>query len=93
MYETRLFPDGKAFIEWAQKNGPKSTRANDMVGWKGAINYIKPDQDLVLLYQLKWENNGWNVSGLHMLLLGLASALSRNGVADQFSVQETTSSL
>lgn len=78
MYETRLFPDGKAFIEWAQKNGPKSTRANDMVGWKGAINYIKLDQDLVLLYQLKWENNGWNVSGLHMLLWGAQSTLRKD---------------
>lgn len=56
MYETRLFRDGKAFIEWAQKNVAKSTRANDMVGWKGAINYINLDQDLALLYQLEGKN-------------------------------------
>ena len=78
MYETRLFADGKSFFEWAQKNAPKSTRANDMVGWKGAINYIHLDQDLVLLYQLEETGKSWTVCGLHMLLWGVQDTLRKD---------------
>ena len=78
MYETRLFADGKTFFEWAQKNVHKSTRANDMVGWNGAINYIHLDQDLVLLYQLEKTGQSWNVCGLHMLLWGVQETLRKD---------------
>lgn len=78
MYETRLFADGKTFFEWAQKNVHKSTRANDMVGWNGAINYIHLDQDLVLLYQLEKTGQSWTVCGLHMLLWGVQETLRKD---------------
>lgn len=78
MYETRLFGDGKTFLEWAQKNVHKSTRANDMVGWNGAINYIPLDRDLVLLYQLEKTGQSWNVCGLHMLLWGVQETLRKD---------------
>ena len=78
MYETRLFADGKTFFEWAQKNVHKSTRANDMVGWNGAINYVHLDRDLVLLYQLEKTGKSWNVCGLHMLLWGVQETLRKD---------------
>ena len=78
MYETRLFADGKTFLEWAQKNVHKSTRASDMVGWNGAINYIHLDRDLVLLYQLEKTGQSWNVCGLHMLLWGVQETLRKD---------------
>ena len=80
MYETRIFADGKTFFEWAQKNVRKSIRANDMVGWNGAINYINLDRDLVLLYQLEKTDGGkgWTVCGLHMLLWGAQETLRKD---------------
>lgn len=70
MYETKIFPDGKTFIEWAQKSIAKSSRAQDMVGWDGGINIVKMDKDLAFLYQLEQRENGWEVVDMHMLLWG-----------------------
>ena len=80
MYETRIFADGETFFEWARKNIAKSTRASEMVGWDGAINYVNLDKDLVLLYQLEKTDGGkgWTVCGLHMLLWGAEETLRKD---------------
>ena len=78
MYENKIFKDFETFMGWVQKNAPKSTRAMDMVGWDGAINYLRLNSDLLLLYQLERGEDGWDVCGLHMLLWGSQATLRKN---------------
>lgn len=75
MYETKLFADGKSFIEWTIRNVSRSKRAADMAGWDGAINYLHLDRDLVLLYKLEKAGASWSVCDLHLLLWGARETL------------------
>lgn len=78
MYEEFLFKDGRAFVELARKKVAVSHRANPMVGWDGAINYVNLAQDLLLIYQLEKDGEAWNVCAMHMLLWGVQDTLRKD---------------
>ena len=70
MYETKLFENGKALLEWAQKNIARAARVADMVGWDGQIRYFPMTNDLGCIFQLEESEDGWNVCEMHMVFLG-----------------------
>lgn len=78
MYETYLHKTSKDFLAFSQAHVKESDRAVDMVGWKGALNFLRLDHDLALLYQLVKADDGWTVSDLHMLFWGAEKNLRKD---------------
>lgn len=78
MYETYLHRTSKDFLAFARERLSRSKRVGDMVGWRGAINGLKLDRDLALLYQLEETDSGWAVTDMHMLLWGAGGTLRKD---------------
>lgn len=79
MYDFAFFKDNEHLLTWSKNYVSVSHRAEDCVGYDGAINYVHMSRDLLMLYQLARHPDGsFEVEALHMLLWGAQDTLRKD---------------